>query len=172
MAGLARLSPREISEPGREAPALCSENLLGGAPAASPGCRGCSSLSQQGSGPGVPTGAVCFSPSHLFIAQLPSPSAASTPVHWLCFHLCGTGAGFSYCSMQVLPPSVTPGPADLSQYKLGICSFTALTRDINLCFLNPWPWRPPWKSLGEDFPGLYPSLITLNGFYFGIICIF
>lgn len=82
------------------------------------------------------------------------------------FHPGGKGTGFSYFAMQVLAPSVTPDPAELNQYKLGICSFTPLTRDINLCFSNPWPWRPPWKPLEEGFPGLYPSLVSLNGFFF------
>lgn len=64
--------------------------------------------------------------------------------------------------MQVLPPSVSPGPAELSQYKLtkmlssklGICSLTPLTGDINLCFSNPDLGDLPgslWEKTSQDF---------------------
>lgn len=111
---------------------------------------------------GVPPLSLVFIISHFHCSKgsFPPPFCnrsrdCCTPIFWLCFHLCGKGAGFSYFfSTQVLTPSLTPGPVGLSPVQTGCLQFhsnTPNTRHSSFLFKS-LAVQTSLKVFGRRFP--------------------
>lgn len=86
-----------------------------------------------------------------------------SPIHWLCFHLCGKG--FSYFSMQALTPSLTPGPAELNPVQTGYLQFHTPDKRHQSFLFKSLPMETSLEVFGRRLPRTL-SFLNLTKFFF------